>query len=190
MLISLSIVLLALILAAGIGSPSPLQVNHALPLTSDSATNATFAFVSSTFQGDNQVLSVFSGQQGMMIYQDVNITIISAGLQNYSIYVNGNMVREGNLSGKSSYSFQASGSTINMEVFIGNSSFTFQNEEVLHQAIQKMYGPKPPPLTATFLDEVMAALKGVAAIFPAFVFGYFSLKPLIVNRKNRTPVVW
>ena len=180
----------ALILVIGgtgtVGTPD----HQALPYSSSTSSSTSFVFLSSTFNGQNQVLSVFSGEQGMMIYSNVKISLFSSHTENYSISVNGNIANKGNISGESSYSLQASGSNINIDVFIGNTSFTFNNEVVLHQAIQKYYGPKPPPLTATFLDEIMAALKGVFALFPTFIFGYFSLKPVIVNRKNRTPVVW
>jgi hypothetical protein len=138
----------------------------------------------------NQILSVKPGQQGEMIYQNVNVSIFSTSLMNYTVYVNGNLQAKGNVSGFISYLFKESGSTVNIDAFVGNTSFQFNNEIVLHTPIQSLYSPKPPPLVASFRDLVFALLKGVIGLFPMFILGYISLKPVVVNIKNRTPVVW
>ena len=164
--------------------------HHLIASSSISQDNSVYTFITSSYSGANQILAINPGDQGEMIYQNVNVSIFTSSYLNYTIYVNGNVQKRGNVSGFTSYLFQATGSKINIDVFIGTSSFLFNNEIILHQSIQSLYSPKPPPLVASFLDELFALLKGVIAIFPVFILGYISLKPIIVNRKNRTPVVW
>lgn len=160
------------------------------PYSSDYQGNSVYSFITSSFSGVNQILSVKPGQQGEMIYQNVNVSIFSTSLMNYTVYVNGNLQAKGNVSGFISYLFKESGSTVNIDAFVGNTSFQFNNEIVLHTPIQSLYSPKPPPLVASFRDLVFALLKGVIGLFPMFILGYISLKPVVVNIKNRTPVVW
>lgn len=165
--------------------------HHLIASSSISQDNSVYTFITSSYSGANQILAINPGDQGEMIYQNVNVSIFTSSYLNYTIYVNGNVQKRGNVSGFTSYLFQATGSKINIDVFIGtSSSFLFNNEIILHQSIQSLFSPKPPPLVASFLDELFALLKGVIAIFPVFILGYISLKPIIVNRKNRTPVVW
>ncbi|MHB1708712.1 MAG: hypothetical protein ACYCT2_04470 [Thermoplasmataceae archaeon] len=146
--------------------------------------------VSSSYAGQDQFLTVSPGTAGALMYPDWQVTMQSTQNESYSVYLNGQDLMSGYVYGSRIVEFNISGSSATVTIGLGNKVFAFKNEIIATVPIQKYYGPPPIPLVATFTDEIIAAMKGVVGLFPALLLSYFSLKPIVVNRKNRTPVVW
>ncbi len=146
--------------------------------------------VISSLYGQNQILAAEPNESGNLMYPTWKVQILSTQSLNYSIYVRGNEISQGIVLGEKNITFNVSGSSVSVEVVLGQKTYSYPNELISSVPIQKYYGPKPPQNTATFMDEVFAAIKGVFGIFPAMVLSYIGVKPLVVARKERSPVVW
>lgn len=147
-------------------------------------------FISSTLKGQNQVLAAESNVSGDLMYPTWKVQLQSTQSLNYSIYVKGKEISHGIIIGSRNVTFNVSGASVSVQVILGQKTYSYPNELISSVPISKYYGPKPPSNTATFLDEVFAAVKGVFGIFPAMVLSYIGVKPLVIARKERTPVVW
>ncbi len=146
--------------------------------------------ITSVLKGQNQVLAAESNVSGDLMFPTWTVAFHSTQRLNYSIYVKGKLVESGSVIGNKNVSFNVSGSSVSVQVILGTKTYSYPNELISSVPIEKYYGPKPPSNTATFLDEVFAAVKGVFGIFPAMVLSYIGVKPLVIARKERTPVVW
>ncbi len=147
-------------------------------------------FVSSTLRGQNQVLAAEPNNSGDLMYPTWKVQMESTQKLNYSIYLRGDEISHGIVIGSKNVTFNVSGSSVSVQVILGQHTYTYPNELISSVPIQQFYGPKPPADTATFLDEVFAAVKGVFGLFPAMVLSYIGVKPIVVARKERSPVVW
>jgi hypothetical protein len=146
--------------------------------------------VTSVLKGQNQILAAESNVSGDLMFPTWTVAFHATQRLNYSIYENGKLVESGSVIGNKNVSFNVSGSSVSVQVILGQRTYTYPNELISSVPLSRYYGPKPPTNTATFLDEVFAAVKGVFGLFPAMVLSYLGVKPLVIARKERTPVVW
>lgn len=145
--------------------------------------------VYSCYPGQAQYLTVQNGVSGALMYTHWVATMQSTQNVSYSIYVGGQSLASGYFVGTKDISFNVTGSAATVTIGVGKVVYRYPSESISSVPISRYYGPKPPSYTATLLDEIYAALKGVIGLFPAFVLSYFGIKPIVVARKNRTPVV-
>ena len=146
--------------------------------------------VYSSYPGQAQFLTVQNGVSGALMYTYWTAILQSTQNVTYSIYVGGQSLASGSFVGTKTIKFNVTGSSATVTIGVGKEVYRYPSELISSVPIQKYYAPKPPSDVATFLDEIFTAIKGVVGIFPAMVLSYIGVKPLVIARKERTPVVW
>nr|BAF30826.1 hypothetical protein [Thermoplasma acidophilum] len=147
------------------------------------------AEITTTLSGQ-PTLTAQPGQTGQILHQNATITMISTQQEPYKIYVNGNMISTGTAMGTSSINTTLPTGDTSIQVIIGSTILNFNNEIVTSLTLQKYYGPQPPPLVATLIEEIFSTVKGVLAAIADIPLLYLGVSGLIKTHKNRTPEVW
>ncbi|EQD29093.1 hypothetical protein B1B_18773, partial [mine drainage metagenome] len=152
---------------------------------SASFVNTQSVSVMTSYPGENQFLTVSSGEQGVLLYPDWEITLRADFPENYTIMENGGIVKSGTAQGITGIPLTVNGTTVSVEVSLGGKVYSYKNEFVANIPIQKYYGPKPPPLQFTLSQYEY----GIARAFVASLFGIFisilSVRKWIIEREKR-----
>lgn len=151
--------------------------------------NSQSVSVSSSYPGENQFLTASNGQEGVLLYPNWEITLRTDFKENYTITLNGGIVKSGEIDGITSIPLSVNGTTATVMVSLGGKVYTYRNEFIANIPLQKYYGPKGPQNTATFDDIIFGLLKGAIAVSVLGIIAYVSLFPVIKARKNRKPIV-
>ena len=146
--------------------------------------------VYSSYPGQAQFLTVQDGVSGALMYTYWTAILQSTQNVTYSVYLGGQSLVSGSFVGTKIINFNVTGSSATVTIGVGKEIYKYPSESISSVPIQKYYAPKPPSDVATFLDEIFTAIKGVVGIFPAMILSYIGVKPLVIARKERTPVVW
>lgn len=146
--------------------------------------------VYSSYPGQAQFLTVQNGVSGALMYTYWTAILQSTQNVTYSVYLGGQSLVSGSFVGTKIINFNVTGSSATVTIGVGKEIYKYPSESISSVPIQKYYAPKPPSDVATFLDEIFTAIKGVVGIFPAMILSYIGVKPLVIARKERTPVVW
>lgn len=159
-----------------------------VPELSDHSIQSVYVY--SCYPGQSQFLTVQNGVSGALMYTRWTAILQSTQNVSFSVYVGNQNLLTGYFTGSKDITFNVTGSTASVIIGVGKTVYKYPSELISTVPVSKYYGPKPPLDTATFLDEVFAAVKGVFGIFPALLLSYIGVKPLVIARKERTPVVW
>ena len=151
--------------------------------------NSQSVSVSTSYPGENQFLTASNGQEGVLLYPNWEITLRTDFKENYTITLNGGIVKSGEIDGITSIPLSVNGTTATVMVSLGGKVYTYRNEFIANIPLQKYYGPKGPQNTATFDDIIFGLLKGAIAVSVLGIIAYVSLFPVIKARKNRKPIV-
>lgn len=151
--------------------------------------NSQSVSVSTSYPGENQFLTASNGQEGVLLYPNWEITLRTDFKENYTITLNGGIVKSGEIDGTAKIPLSVNGTTATVMVSLGGKVYTYRNEFIANIPLQKYYGPKGPQNTATFDDIIFGLLKGAIAVSVLGIIAYVSLFPVIKARKNRKPIV-
>lgn len=151
--------------------------------------NSQSVSVSTSYPGENQFLTVSNGQEGILLYPNWEITLRTDFKENYTITLNGGIVKSGAVDGITSIPLSVNGTTATVMVSLGGKVYTYRNEFIANIPLQKYYGPKGPQNTATFDDIIFGLFKGAISVSVLGIIAYVSLFPVIKARKNRKPIV-
>lgn len=151
--------------------------------------NSQSVSVSTSYPGENQFLTVSNGQEGVLLYPNWEITLKTDFKENYTITLNGGIVKSGAVDGTTSIPLSVNGTTATVMVSLGGKVYTYRNEFIANIPLQKYYGPKGPQNTATFDDIIFGLFKGAISVSVLGIIAYVSLFPVIKARKNRKPIV-
>lgn len=144
-------------------------------------------FVSSSYSGQDQFLTISPGTSGALMYPDWSVTMQSTQNVSYSIYLNGQELLSGYVYGSRTVQFNISGSTASVTIGMGSNVYDFKNEIIATVPIQKYYSAPPPPLVATELDVVTAVGVGVTTLGVWILIAMFTIRPWIMDRMKRKP---
>ena len=151
--------------------------------------NSQSVSVSTSYPGENQFLTVSNGQEGVLLYPNWEITLRTDFKENYTITLNGGIVKSGAVDGITNIPLSVNGTTATIMVSLGGKVYTYRNEFIANIPLQKYYGPKGPQNTATFDDIIFGLFKGAISVSVLGIIAYVSLFPVIKARKNRKPIV-
>ena len=141
--------------------------------------------VTSILKGQNQVLAAQSNVSGDLMFPTWTVSFHSTQRLNYSIYVNGKIVRSGAVDGNKQVTFNVSGSSVSVQIILGTKTYSYPNELISSVPIASYYGPKPPPALYTLTQyEYGIARAFVASLFTVLVL-LLSERKIIIEREKR-----
>lgn len=149
--------------------------------------NIQGVLVISTFPGQDQQLSIQSGQSGKLMYPDWNIIMKSGTNVSYGIFIGAQEVYSGHVLGEKSVSLNVSKSPATVTVGLGSKTYTFSNELIATVPLKQYYSPPKAPLVATAFDIIFAVGVGVSVLAIWFVVAGITFRPWIMDRMKRKP---
>jgi hypothetical protein len=150
-----------------------------------SSTVTQYVSVVSSFSGQNQYLSVIPGQQGVLMYEDWNLSMYSSINASYSVQVNSQMQYQGFILGHRYIHLTFTSSPVSVIVTIGSQSFRFPDEIITTVPLEHYYGPKPPPLVYTIPEYEAGIEKAFAASVFAILISILSVRKYVIEKEKR-----
>ena len=150
-----------------------------------SSTVTQYVSVVSSFSGQNQYLSVIPGQQGVLMYEDWNLSMYSSINASYSVQVNSQMQYQGFILGHRYIHLTFTSSPVSVIVTIGSQEFRFPDEIITTVPLEHYYGPKPPPLVYTIPEYEAGIEKAFAASVFAILISILSVRKYVIEKEKR-----
>jgi hypothetical protein len=150
-----------------------------------SSTVTQYVSVVSSFSGQNQYLSVIPGQQGVLMYEDWNLSMYSSINASYSVQVNSQMQYQGFILGHRYIHLTFTSSPVSVIVTIGSQVFRFPDEIITTVPLEHYYGPKPPPLVYTIPEYEAGIEKAFAASVFAILISILSVRKYVIEKEKR-----
>lgn len=160
---------------------------HIINTVNDVPVISSYIITTLTGQAD---LDANPDQTQLLLHQNATIYIESSFNTTYKIYVQDNEIATGTVNGITSVNTTLPEGTTTIIVTTPQATFSYKNEIVTALPQYKYYGPKPPSLIATLIEEILSQLKGVIATTISIIFIYLALKGPIQERKDNEPRVW
>ena len=136
-------------------------------------------------------LDALPGQNNIMIYKNITISILSEYSEAYYIYLNGKMINNGTtVNTTTNINMQLPKGTQTIVITLGSITLNFSDLNVISRTVQEHYTKPTAPKVSTILELIISLFKGIgAAILTAIIIGLTSIKYL-KYKKDHTPEVW